>query len=136
MKVNHSTTSANGRKKIPARLIIGWSIVSVPIILVFLYVFSNTYSVIRPPRVSNGNLNLSHWNFEENGSVKLDGKWLVYWDQLVAPEELALTSSKTTTFSVPAIWNNTIINGKNVAVKELRLFTRIFFFPKVKSYTR
>lgn len=133
MKVNHSTTSANGRKKIPARLIIGWSIVSVPIILVFLYVFSNTYSVIRPPRVSNGNLNLSHWNFEENGSVKLDGKWLVYWDQLVAPEELALTSSKTTTFSVPAIWNNTIINGKKRGGKGVATFHAHILLPKSKE---
>lgn len=133
MNVNHSTTGSGDRKKIPSRLIIGWSIVSVPIILVFLYVFSSTYSVIRSPRVSNGDLNLSHWSFEENGSVKLDGQWQVYWDELLTPEELSHTSKKAATFSVPGIWNNTLINGKKRGGKGVATFHAHIRLPESKE---
>ena len=43
----------------------------------------------KPPRASNGVLNLSNWDFAKDGAVDLSGEYEFYWEQLLAPEQFA-----------------------------------------------
>lgn len=39
-------------------------------------------------KASYGNLNLSEWNFSQNGEVKLQGKWDLYYGELLKPKDI------------------------------------------------
>ena len=55
--------------------------------------------------VKNGELDLTNWYFEDNGSVKLDGDWDFYWNRIIMPEEFAADSPKPTgAYPVPLYW--------------------------------
>ncbi len=55
--------------------------------------------------VKNGTLDLSEWDFENGGNVKLDGDWEFYWDQIIMPEEFAGSSPQMTgAYPVPVYW--------------------------------
>ncbi len=42
-----------------------------------------------PPLVENGFLDLSSWNFEQNGIAHLDGQWTIYRQKLLSPEDIS-----------------------------------------------
>ncbi|MGK5093123.1 response regulator [Deltaproteobacteria bacterium TL4] len=68
----------------------------------------------KPPKAINGILDLSHWDFEQQGALKLDGEWELYWEQLLTPQ--AFNREKmpeiTDMFVVPRPWNDVKIAGK------------------------
>lgn len=72
------------------------------------------FSLTRPPqsevRVNKGVLDLSNWNLEQQGAVKLDGEWEFYPDELLSPEDFRLVQydSPPDYFKVPGTWR-----GKN-----------------------
>lgn len=41
----------------------------------------------RPPLATQGELDLSGWDFSLNGNIALNGEWGFYWDQLHAPAD-------------------------------------------------
>lgn len=56
--------------------------------------------------VEAGIIDLTDWNFAENGIVKLDGKWEFYWDQALVPESFSHSKGKLTGyFDVPLYWH-------------------------------
>ncbi|MEM0954830.1 MAG: diguanylate cyclase [Pseudomonadota bacterium] len=75
------------------------------------------------PRASHGQLDLSNWNWREQGSLTLDGEWLFYPNKLLTPAEIASTSessrtgtadqrpSSPITLKVPAAWNRAQADG-------------------------
>ena len=78
------------------------------------------------PRASEGQLDLSHWNWREQGSLTLDGEWLFYPNHLLTPTEIASASQglplaerqhlpKPTKLKVPAAWDVARANGTDVA---------------------
>jgi serine phosphatase RsbU (regulator of sigma subunit) len=69
------------KKKILSFLII--------LILFFLISFSGncTKTQVKSdnlPQIQNGILDLTHWNFEKNGILELNGDWEFYWNDLVS----------------------------------------------------
>jgi len=59
----------------------------------------------KQPHVQNGFLDLSEWNFEEDGTVDLNGEWEFYWEQLIEPDDFATNDSlKLEYISVPGGW--------------------------------
>jgi serine phosphatase RsbU (regulator of sigma subunit) len=66
------------------------------------------------PVVEDGLLNLTEWNFEKDGALKLNGEWEFYWNMLLNPEDFKdsnLISQKKEYFLVPNKWNNDSINN-------------------------
>lgn len=129
MGANQQTTPIR-QKRQSIQLIIGWTIISIPILLVFLYMFSTTYSIKKAPKVKAGTMNLHNWNFKADGNIKLDGNWDVYWDQLLAPDQLNDNTSKAEEFSVPGIWNDHIVNGKKRGGKGVATFHTHILLPE------
>ena len=61
----------------------------------------------------NGTIDLSEWDFSEQGVVALNGDWHFFWEQLLAPDELA-ENNNFINIKVPKKWNGQTINGKEI----------------------
>ncbi len=68
------------------------------------------------PRVENGVLDLSSWNFETDGPLALDGKWEFYWNTHLKPGDFSSETPPTKNgfIEVPGTWNGYEINGKKI----------------------
>jgi DNA-binding CsgD family transcriptional regulator len=93
-------------------------VVSVFLLLTFLspwYVFSETI-----PSSSYGFLDYTEHNFASDGIVELAGEWLIFWEQLLEPEDLKNTplahiaSQSDGVFQMPHTWNSWQFNDKPV----------------------
>ena len=61
------------------------------------------------PAASNGILDLTEWNFDEDGPVYLKGEWEFYINQLLSPAELNNNRNLQKTYLVaPGSWNKII----------------------------
>ena len=59
------------------------------------------------PKVENGILNLSTWDFESSGSVEVSGKWEFYFGKLLSPKDFSEGFSEKPSFiSVPSNWSS------------------------------
>lgn len=58
------------------------------LLLILCFLTSCSYSK-EVPKAENGILDLTDWDLEMDGAVKLDGEWDFYWKQLLTPEDFA-----------------------------------------------
>jgi len=81
--------------------------IKIHIFIIFLVLVSASCSdpQKRRPDKENGFLDLSSWNFEEDGLVDLNGHWEFYWNKLLDPEDFKSTNSlKAEYINVPSGW--------------------------------
>ncbi len=62
--------------------------------------------------VAEGAIDLSGWDFDRDGSVRLDGSWEFYWNRFIDPSEVSL--SPDACVRVPSVWNGTIVDGQPI----------------------
>lgn len=74
-----------------------------------------------------GLLDLSQWDFEKDGTIKLDGEWEFYWKEFLDPR---LNTPSAHYITVPGNWNNFIYNGKPVGGKGYATYRLLILFPK------
>lgn len=55
------------------------------------------------PTVKNGLLDLSDWNFSEQGNLSLDGDWAFYWNALLSPSDFS-GREPTGYYRLPSGW--------------------------------
>ncbi|MBP7736844.1 MAG: response regulator [Spirochaetes bacterium] len=62
----------------------------------------------KTPVAVNGVIDLTEWDFEKQGTVKLNGSWEFYWNRLLEPKDFAqpLLPAKTGYFTMPGSWND------------------------------
>ncbi len=82
--------------------------------LFFVLIFASCKKVDKP-RVENGRIDLSTWNFENTGILKLDGTWEFYHNQLLAPNDFNNNSNEFTYQKVPSNWEKYKINGEKIS---------------------
>jgi len=76
-----------------------------PLLLLYLLIEYSS-SDDKAPKAHQGVLELSGWNFEENGVVPLDGEWEFYWNQLLTyPDFHNGTNLRKSYGAVPSTWN-------------------------------
>ncbi|MDH5365417.1 MAG: 7TM-DISM domain-containing protein [Cyclobacteriaceae bacterium] len=76
------------------------------IFLLLVFLSPLLYSQNSTPIANYGTLDLSHWDFEEQGNIKLDGTWSFYWNQLLSPTDFSTSNpSDKSYFDFPNIWN-------------------------------
>lgn len=66
---------------------------------VFLILF--VFNSFAQPVVEKGTLDLRNWNFEKQGTVRLDGKWGFFWEQFLTP---GTTRTPVTYHDFPGLW--------------------------------
>ena len=68
------------------------------------------YSGKNPPNAKDGVLDLSNWDFDQDGPLKLNGEWGFFWKKLIAPQEFAANPDKYMAqkdhIQVPGSWNS------------------------------
>jgi PAS domain S-box-containing protein len=83
--------------------------------LVFLIACHN-FQGKTPPKAVKGILDLTNWNFKNDGVVDLSGEYEFYWKRHLAPSDFAesVPPQKTGFLTVPGFWNSFEINGKKL----------------------
>ncbi|MDJ1478984.1 sensor histidine kinase [Cytophagaceae bacterium YF14B1] len=71
-------------------------------------VFANAY-----PQATKGVLDLSKWDWQENGITELSGEWEWYWNGLYSPEAFYTRKLPVTSYiSVPGVWNSNVAGSE------------------------
>ncbi len=65
------------------------------------------------PTIKKGILDLSHWDFKNDGQLDLSGKWEFYWNQLLVSDDFSGKTPpvKTTDLDVPGQWTEFALDG-------------------------
>lgn len=88
-------------------------------VLIFLIVF--LFACYRPNsftdlKAINGKIDLTNWNFTNQGTITLDGQWDFYWNQFLSPKEILEKENSQTVnepknfLSIPGNWKGKIID--------------------------
>ena len=102
-------------------------IVSLSLVIIIVmkcFIFQN--NIIKAPVCENGFLDLSNWDFKNNGNVKLDGEWEFYPNMLLSPEDInSDILLKQLCIDVPNPWisklSNTIISDRGIGTYRLKV---------------
>ncbi len=64
------------------------------------------------PQAVDGVLDLREWDFEQNGTISLNGDWEFYWEQFLVSEDFATNPPPRTGYiQVPNSWNGYLVDG-------------------------
>jgi PAS domain S-box-containing protein len=67
------------------------------------------------PKAVKGVLDLTHWDFEKEGPVYLNGEYEFYWKEHVSPSDFSNSPQQPSSFvNVPGFWNNEFLEGKRL----------------------
>jgi len=67
-----------------------------------------------PPLAVDGVLDLTHWDFNNNGKISLNGEWEMYWGQLLSPGDFAVSNPRPLAYrliKLPRLWNDFEMDG-------------------------
>lgn len=67
---------------------------------VLLFVTTSTFA---QPQIERGAVDLRQWDFHRRGTVRLDGNWGFYWQELLVPSSGSFKATKFQKF--PGLWN-------------------------------
>lgn len=89
---------------------INHSSVYVLLLLIFFLIISLMYApnYENQPKIMEGQLDLSEWNFRNEVPIRLRGKWEFYWNQILEPSELQTTNPSF--YLVPKPWKGSVLN--------------------------
>ena len=59
-----------------------------------------------------GILDTRTWDWQQPGTMKLDGEWAFYWNQLLSPDTAASFPAVSAWVRLPSVWNGTLVNGQ------------------------
>jgi two-component system, sensor histidine kinase ChiS len=91
----------------------------VPILIclsLFFGACDNFHSPNHDPRAAKGIIDLSNFDFNRGGIVKLDGEWEFYWGKLLTHGDFLQTQppEKSGFMTIPAAWNGYSVDGKKL----------------------
>ena len=66
-----------------------------------------------PASASRGVLDLSRWQVDRDGPIRLAGQWEFYWGELLSPDDfqLGIAPEKNGWFNMPGVWNGAFVDG-------------------------
>jgi hypothetical protein len=87
-------------------------------IFVLISAFTINYAdTTNKPEAVNGTLDLTDWDWEQNGTIDLNGQWEFYWQELLTPEDFkaANVSKKKDFITLPGAWNKYKFNEEELS---------------------
>jgi two-component system sensor histidine kinase ChiS len=102
------------------------------ILIIMLTACSKTQSRNATPTAVDGVLDLTKWDFDEDGSVNLDGEWEFYWKQL-HDSDYFLNSKNVegrSLIEIPGSWNGQEVDGASVEGMGYATFRLIILLPE------
>jgi len=103
------------KKKIWRKISLNWRIIIIISFIAFMFFAISMMYSLGSNLVDNGEADLTEVDFNQDGSIALDGKWEFYWDRLLAPEDFIneKTLEMDSYIKVPGSWSDGIY--KNVS---------------------
>jgi two-component system, sensor histidine kinase ChiS len=89
--------------------------------LLFLLLVISSCQHADSPHVQKGSIDLSHYSFENNPSLALDGEWEFYRDTLMQPKTFHALNTQPVYLHVPGIWNKPGKGGHGTGTYRLRV---------------
>ncbi|MGH4119425.1 7TM diverse intracellular signaling domain-containing protein [Clostridium sp.] len=88
-------------------LIITLSIIIMTALVYIIFTLNNFSCFTTSSKMisEKGVLDLTNWNFNEDGYTELSGQWGFYWKQLLTPETISTTSDLPSYMEMPMAWN-------------------------------
>ena len=83
-------------------------------VMLIMITACNTATTAKPPIAQAGIIDLTSWDFTQQGLVSLNGEWEFYWQQLLQPTAFQATPSPTAMVLVPMVWTNYQIAGQPI----------------------
>ena len=78
-----------------------------------------------------GKLDLTNWDFQKNGIIKLNGEWEFYWEQLLTYEDFKNNNPKLYSyFKIPNTWYRYKLNNKKLNSFGYATFRIILYLKK------
>jgi adenylate cyclase len=101
------------------------------LLLIFIaisFLGCNTIDTVNK-NVNQGVLDISDWNFKQNGIITLNGQWEFYWNQLLEPTDFQGIKVKKY-IELPGVWNsyfydNEYLSGKGFATFRIRIKNKL-----------
>lgn len=111
-------------KSINKIVIVSLGLIIILIIAMKCFIFQN--SKVKTPVCENGFLDLSNWDFKNNGNVKLDGEWEFYPNMLLSPKDInSDILSKKLYVDIPNPWisqlSNNIISERGIGTYRIKV---------------
>ncbi|MFK7695121.1 ATP-binding protein [Paenibacillus sp. HJGM_3] len=79
----------------------------------------------RSPQAVDGVLDLRQWNLQEDGPVRLNGRWAFYWNALLSPVDEGFAEGNEPDFAeVPGEWKGLQLPGRGFATYRLTVLTQ------------
>ena len=102
------------------------------ILIIMLTACSKTQSRNATPTAVDGVLDLTKWDFDEDGSVNLDGEWEFYWKQLHDPDYFLNSKNVEgrSLIEIPGSWNGQEVDGASVEGMGYATFRLIILLPE------
>lgn len=86
-------------------------------IILLLFMTIGCHHIVEKPTAIQGTLDLTSWDFENNGPIQLEGEWEFYWRQLKNAGDFAFMTKPFEDppyIQVPHTWNEYRIDGEGV----------------------
>ena len=81
----------------------------------FLFISIASCKKINIQKPVKGKLDLTNWDLKKNGSLKLNGEWEFYWNQLLTYEDFKSNNAKLSSFfKIPDTWYKYKLNNKKL----------------------
>lgn len=70
----------------------------------------------RDPQIVQGELDLTQWDLQRKGEIKLSGKWGFYWKRFLASDDFKRMNPQQPSeyVEVPSVWNKYQVEGKQL----------------------
>ncbi len=108
------------RHKEAARLIWGFTVLLIFVVGGAVLALLNSHQP--EPPAKNGILDLTSWNFEQNGTLLLTDGWELYRDRLLGPEDFEGSALQPDAYvKLPHVWKNRTDTGEGLATYRLQI---------------
>lgn len=91
-------------------------LLSSPSFLLLSLIFFIGCEVRHPPYAIKGDIDLGHWDFNQQDNISLDGQWEFYWQQLLDPVDFSSNPQPAPVqyINLPGFWNNQKIGDRKL----------------------
>lgn len=101
------------------------SIVLAIVAAAWIGALAGTMFAERGPQAAEGVLDLRHWSLQDDGPVRLNGRWLLYWNELLpAADGAPAKNAQPIPVNVPGEWKSSDRPGRGYATYKLTVLTQ------------
>ena len=112
-------------------------VIFIYIIMTWFIVFlSGCSSNQEMPTAKDGHIDLSKWQFNQQGNIRLDGQWEFYWKKLIDPKQFQSLDDKPYYMNVPAKWNDEKLGSEVLTGKGFGTYRLKMTFDKSELHTQ